>query len=112
MKNFGKYLLLIFAFLSIGGGNSYALTLAELKEDLPLSSEDLRTASVNLWGHRENPFQEIYDLSENHFFKSPSAIPESFQLSGKNPAKTFYTEFPRDLRRDIFQQIFPKHFFL
>lgn len=112
MKNFGKYFILIIAFLSIGGGSSYGNTLPELKEDLSLSSEDLKAASPFSFAYRENPFQQIHDLSENHYFKNSSVVPEKFQFARSLTIAAVFPDFKRDIRRDIFQQIFPKHFFL
>ena len=112
MKNFGKYLFLLLTFLSIGGGSTYGNNFAEIRKDHPFSSEDLRAAAPALWAFRENPFQDIPDLSENNYFGSISVLPENFSNTGKAARTNLDSGFNRDLRRILFQQIFPKHFFL
>ena len=111
MKNFGRYLLLIFALLSIGGVSGYGNTLPEVRENVPFSSEDLRPANYSLFSLRENPFQEILDLSENHYFSTSSVVPSKFGAATAT-SEAIFLFYKRDLRRDISKQIFPKHFFL
>lgn len=111
MKNFGKYLILILAFLSIGKTSAFNFTSSEIKEELPLSSENFRASNFSLFAFRENPFQEIFDLnnkkSGKEFSNAPSGFASEVTAAGNLPP--FYQ---RDIRRDIAQQLFPKHFFL
>lgn len=112
MKNYGKYLLLILAFISIGGGSGYGNTLPEIREEQPFSSEDIKAAGSAFWAYRENPFQKISDLSENLFFESISVIPNNFSCTGNPAAGSSALDYERDLRQILSRQIFPKHFFL
>ena len=111
MKNLLKYLILILAFLSIGKASAYSFSSAELREEFPLSSEDLKAANISLFALRENPFQEIFDLTNKKsgieiFVVSTVFISEAAATGNLSP---FYQ---RDIRRDIARQLFPKHFFL
>ncbi len=111
MKNFGKYLILILAFFSIGKASAYSFSSSEVKEELPLSSEDLRAANISLFAFRENPFQEISDFSNKTFFPISSVVPVKF-VSVATPSEAANLVYTRDLRKNISQQLFPKHFFL
>lgn len=112
MKNFGKYLLLVLALLSIGGASGYGNTLPDIREEQPFSTQDLKAAGSLMWAYRENPFQDVHDLTENLFFGSISVIPDNFSNFGNLSADSLRVEYERDLRKILFQQIFPKHFFL
>lgn len=112
MNIFRNLFLLIFAFFSIGGGLCHGNSLAEIREDQPLHSEEINAAGTVYWAYRENPFQKISDFSENLFFGTVSVIPDDFgRLTFLAPG-IFISDYKRDLRQILTQQIFPKHFFL
>ncbi|SOC79500.1 hypothetical protein SAMN06296241_1025 [Salinimicrobium sediminis] len=110
MKNFGKYLLLLLTFLSIGEVSAFNFPASEVKED-KFPAEELRAAGFSFYALRENPFQEIPDLSEPSFFPLHSVIPYGFDLFVV-PSEAAAHFFIRDIRRNLSQQLFPKHFFL
>ncbi|NJY61561.1 hypothetical protein HC174_02160 [Salinimicrobium sp. CDJ15-81-2] len=111
MNNFGKYLLLILTFLSISEALAFNFTTPEVKEDLPFASENLKSGSLSLFAFRENPFQEISDISNKTFFPIPSVVPVEL-VSVATPSEAVHLFYIRDLRKNIYQQLFPKHFFL
>jgi len=111
MKNFGKYLLLIFAFLSISASSAYNYTSSEIKKEEPFSSDEFRAVNLPLFAFRENSFHELTDLSKNQYFTTHSVVPAKFLLAATT-SEAIYPFFKRDLRRDIAKQLFPKHFFL
>ncbi|NJW52057.1 hypothetical protein [Salinimicrobium oceani] len=110
MKTFGKYLLLLFAFLNLSEATAFNFTADEVKEELPLSSESFKAVHSNLFASRENPFQEISDFSERAFSATSSVDLTGIRLDVHTlPAFAFLI---RDLRKSIAQYLFPKHFFL
>lgn len=110
MNNFGKYLFLLLTFLSISEVSAFNFSASEVKED-KFPAEELRAAGFSFYALRENPFQEIPDLSEPSIVALHSVIPEGFDLT-VFPSKAAAHFFIRDIRRDLSQQLFPKHFFL
>jgi hypothetical protein len=94
----------------MGKASAYNFSSSEIKEELPLSSEDLQAANIFLFAFRDNPFQEIFDLNNKksgNEISTPSAF--ASEATGLDISSIFYQ---RDLRRSISQQLFPKHFFL
>ena len=110
MKNFAKYLLLLLTFLGISEASAYNLTASDVKED-HFPNDDLKAAAFSFFALRENSFQEIPDFSEHSFFPLHSVIPEGFDLI-IIPSEAASQFFIRDIRRNLSQQLFPKHFFL
>lgn len=109
---FGKFLIVLLAFSSLGGNLSYGFPQSEVRQEKKDSRAQIQPVQPVLLAFQEKEYQNIPEPSEDFLF---SYIPFSYSSISFVEEKEFASTclyFNRDLRAALTIQIFPTHFFL
>ena len=109
---YGKFLVVLLAFSSLGGNLSYGLPLSEVRQKKKDSGAQFQAVQPVLLAFQEKDYQDIPDPSEDFLFGYIPFDHSSVSLSEEKEFTSTSFYFNRDIRAALTVQIFPTHFFL